>query len=155
AGVLTGPANNLTLTANGGGVMGNSTTGNAATATAFDHTPTGCTNQWATGIAASGNLTCADISRLNGTLLSGLATGILKNTTGTGVPSIAVAGDFPTLNQNTTGNAATATAAQTTPTLCSSGNYARGVDASFNASGCTAAGAGTVVTSGTMTNTAF
>jgi len=40
---------------------------------------------------------------------SGLATGILKNTTGTGAPSIAVAADFPTLNQSTTGNAATAT----------------------------------------------
>jgi hypothetical protein len=41
--------------------------------------------------------------------MSGLATGILKNTTGTGVPSIAVAADFPTLNQNTTGNASTVT----------------------------------------------
>jgi hypothetical protein len=37
--------------------------------------------------------------------MSGLATGILKNTTGTGAPSIAVAGDFPTLNQNTSGYA--------------------------------------------------
>ena len=38
-----------------------------------------------------------------------LATGILKTTTTTGALSIAVAGDFPTLNQNTSGNAATAT----------------------------------------------
>jgi hypothetical protein len=38
-----------------------------------------------------------------------LATGILKSTTTTGTLSIAVAGDFPTLNQNTSGNAATAT----------------------------------------------
>jgi len=39
--------------------------------------------------------------------LSGaLATGILKNTTTTGELSIAVAGDFPTLNQDTTGAAA-------------------------------------------------
>lgn len=45
-------------------------------------------------------------NEINGTLMSGLATGILKNTTSTGVPSIAVAGDFPTLNQNTTGTAA-------------------------------------------------
>lgn len=43
------------------------------------------------------------------TILAGLATGILKNTTGTGALSIAVAGDFPTLNQSTSGNAATAT----------------------------------------------
>ena len=49
---------------------------------------------------------------LNGTLLSGLATGIVKNTTATGVPSIAVAGDFPTLNQNTTGSAAKWTTAR-------------------------------------------
>lgn len=34
-----------------------------------------------------------------------LATGILKSTTATGALSIAVAGDFPTLNQNTTGTA--------------------------------------------------
>lgn len=40
---------------------------------------------------------------------SSLATGILKSTTGTGNISIAVASDFPTLNQNTTGNAATVT----------------------------------------------
>jgi hypothetical protein len=51
-------------------------------------------------------------SRLNGISLAGLATGILKNTTGTGVPSIAIAGDFPTLNQNTTGSAATLTTAR-------------------------------------------
>lgn len=40
---------------------------------------------------------------------SALATGILKSTTTTGSLSIAVAGDFPTLNQNTTGTAALAT----------------------------------------------
>jgi hypothetical protein len=38
-----------------------------------------------------------------------LATGILKSTTGTGVLSIAIAADFPTLNQNTTGTAANVT----------------------------------------------
>lgn len=35
---------------------------------------------------------------------SSLSTGILKNTTGTGVLSVAVSGDFPTLNQNTSGS---------------------------------------------------
>ena len=40
---------------------------------------------------------------------SALATGILKSTTTTGALSIAVAADFPTLNQNTTGSAATLT----------------------------------------------
>jgi hypothetical protein len=59
---------------------------------------------------ASGVLT---VSKINGVSMAGLATGILKNTTGTGVPSIAVAADFPPLNQNTLGNASTATLATT------------------------------------------
>ena len=55
--------------------------------------------------------------------MSGLATGILKNTTTTGVPSIAIAADFPTLNQNTTGNAATVTTnANLTDVITSVGN---------------------------------
>ena len=41
--------------------------------------------------------------------LSSLSTGIVKVTTGTGVLSTAVAGDFPTLNQNTTGTASNVT----------------------------------------------
>ena len=53
--------------------------------------------------------TALTVVAINGTNLASLATGILKNTTSTGVPSIAVAGDFPTLNQNTTGSAATVT----------------------------------------------
>lgn len=49
-------------------------------------------------------------SGLSGAQFTGsLATGIVKNTTTTGVFSIASAGDFPTLNQNTTGSAATLT----------------------------------------------
>ena len=51
------------------------------------------------------------VNKINGVSMAGLATGIVKNTTGTGAPSIAVAADFPTLNQNTSGNAATATTA--------------------------------------------
>ena len=53
--------------------------------------------------------TALTVKGINGTLLSGLSTGILKNTTTTGVPSIAVAADFPVLNQNTTGTAASFT----------------------------------------------
>lgn len=61
-------------------------------------------------VTASGpGSVAATVTRINGTSLAGLATGILKNTTTTGVPSIAIAADFPTLNQNTTGNAATVT----------------------------------------------
>lgn len=62
-----------------------------------------------TASGSTGALTLA-VTKLNGTSLAGLATGILKNTTTTGVPSIAVAGDFPTLNQNTTGSAASLSA---------------------------------------------
>lgn len=40
---------------------------------------------------------------------SALTTGILKSTTSTGALTIASAGDFPTLNQNTSGSAATLT----------------------------------------------
>lgn len=66
-------------------------------------------------IIASG---CTGVCKSNGTAIStassgtdyslgtsGLATGILKSTTATGALTIAVAGDFPTLNQNTTGTA--------------------------------------------------
>jgi acyl-CoA hydrolase len=58
-------------------------------------------------VVSTGNATT--VQKINGVTLSGLATGILRNTTGTGAPVIAVAADFPTLNQNTTGSAATLT----------------------------------------------
>jgi hypothetical protein len=70
---------------------------------------------------------------INGAALSALATGILKNTTGTGVPSIAVAGTDYVLPS---GNVATATALAAAPTLCSSGSAPTGILASGNATGC-------------------
>jgi hypothetical protein len=76
-------------------------------------------NQNTTGSSASftgalagdvtGTQSAAVVGKINGTSMAGLGTGILKNTTGTGVPSIAVAADFPTLNQNTTGTASNVT----------------------------------------------
>ncbi len=89
----------------------------AAISSAFS-TVTAGTNATALVIGSSGSLTVSgtgtiDATSLNGTALSGLATGILKNTTTTGVPSIAVAADFPTLNQNTTGSAASLSAVLT------------------------------------------
>jgi len=73
--------------------------------------------------------------------LGGLATGILKNTTTSsiGVLSIAIAADFPTLNQNTTG---TATALAANGANCVAGSYPLGVDASGAVEGCTVAGGG-------------
>ncbi len=92
----------------------------ASTATALAADPSDCAaNQYATTIGANGNLTCAQVaySQLTGTpaiptdisaagyitktaeaslsnefALGTLATGLLKNTNGTGVPTIAVAG---------------------------------------------------------------
>lgn len=46
-----------------------------------------------------------DVGLTGAQFLGTLGTGIVKNTTTTGVLSIAVAGDFPILNQNTTGTA--------------------------------------------------
>jgi len=57
---------------------------------------------------ATGSTTLT-VKGINGTLLSELPTGILKNTTATGVPVIATVSDFPILNQNTTGTANNAT----------------------------------------------
>ena len=54
---------------------------------------------------------------------SALATGIVKSTTTTGALTIAIAADFPTLDQNTTGNAATVTTnANLTGDITSIGN---------------------------------
>ena len=48
-----------------------------------------------TGDVTTSGSNAATVTKINGTSLAGLSTGILKNTTGTGVPSIAVAADFP------------------------------------------------------------
>lgn len=75
------------------------------------------------------------VGKINGVALSGLATGILKNTTAAGTPSIAVAADFPTLNQNTTG---TASALAANPANCAAGTFPLGINASGTAENCTA-----------------
>lgn len=90
-----------------------SITGNAATATALATARTiGTITGDATSAGSSfdgtaNNTNALTVTKVNGVAFSGLATGILKNTTSTGVPSIAIAADFPTLNQNTSGSAAT------------------------------------------------
>jgi len=63
------------------------------------------------GDATTSNTLVVTVVGLNGTNLGGLATGLLKNTTSTGVPTIAVAGtDYVIPSGSITGNAATATA---------------------------------------------
>jgi len=92
----------VALTSDITGTNSGTNTGDNATNTQYSSLVTNATH---TGDATGD--TALTVVKINGTLMSGLATGILKNTTTTGVPSIAVAGDFPTLNQNTTGNAGT------------------------------------------------
>jgi hypothetical protein len=109
--------NGTSLAGLGTGILKNTTTtGVPSIAIAADF-PT--LNQNTSGSAASftgslaGDVTGTQgatvVGKINGVSLAGLATGILKNTTTAGTPSIAVAGDFPTLNQSTTGSAATLT----------------------------------------------
>ena len=125
------------------GTIAANTSGNAATATtattagALSGSPTQCTTalQFATGIAPNGNANC--------TPFAPAFTGIVYST-GSGIQA-AIASNFPTLNQSTTGNAATSTALAATPLPCSSGQAAQGIAANGNATGCfTPAGAGTV-----------
>lgn len=89
------------VSANGfAGTVATSTTTPAITLTT---SVTGVLKGNATAISAA----TAGVDYSAGT--SALTTGILKSTTTTGALTIAVAGDFPTLNQNTTGSAATLT----------------------------------------------
>jgi hypothetical protein len=122
-GVVTSVGNATSI---GAGAISNTMLANSAVAN-LSGTNTGDQTISISGdVTASGStgVLTATVTKINGTDLSGLTTGLLKNTTGTGVPSIAVAGtdyllptgsaasltNFPTLNQNTTGNAATASA---------------------------------------------
>jgi hypothetical protein len=108
----------FTLTADGNATVSGTNTGDNATNTNYSGLVTNATH---TGDATGA--TALTVVAINGTLMSGLATGILKNTTTTGVPSIAVAADFPTLNQDTTGKSATVTTnANLTGPITSSGN---------------------------------
>lgn len=94
--------------ATGGGTAVGTNTGDNATNSNYSGLVSNATH---TGDATGA--TALTVVKINGVTMSGLATGILKNTTTTGVPSIAVAGDFPTLNQSTTGSAATLTTPRT------------------------------------------
>jgi hypothetical protein len=69
---------------------------------------------------------------------SALTTGILKSTTTTGALTIAVAADFPTLNQNTTGSAGSVANALTAGTgLTATATYNGSAAITFNATGTT------------------
>ena len=90
--------NNLGATTFTGALSGNATTATSATTAttlAVGRTISGTGDATFTTTAFDGSAAVSGavtVSKINGTTLSGLATGILKNTTGTGVPSIAVSG---------------------------------------------------------------
>ena len=130
---LTGPVTstgNATAIANG--AISNAMLANGAVAN-LSGTNTGdnATNSQYSGLVsnathtgdATGNVGLT-VKGINGTILSTLNTGILKNTTGTGVPSIAVAADFPILNQNTTGTAGSTATLATARTISMNGDVA-------------------------------
>ena len=153
--------------------LNQSTTGNAATATALASSPTNCSTGYApTGINASGTAQgCAALGGGGtGTVTSVAITppsiisasgspittsGTITETLNTQSANIVLAGpssgsaatptfralvsaDVPTLNQSTTGNAATATALASSPTNCSTGQAPTGINASGTAQGCAA-----------------
>jgi hypothetical protein len=132
------PALTFTLsTAAANTIFGNCTVGvaapnycaiTAAMVPTLNQNTTGTAAAWTTArnlagnsVDGSANVAFANKFIVQGTTDAGLSaaqfmgalgTGILKNTTTTGILSIAVAGDFPTLNQSTTGSAATLTTAR-------------------------------------------
>lgn len=86
--------------------------------------------------------TALTVVRINGTSLAGLATGILKNTTTTGVPSIAINSDLPVMSA-TVGGAVPTPPNNTTTFLRGDGTFA------------TPAGSGDMVLANAQTNSAL
>lgn len=108
----------------------------------------------------SAGSTALTVGRLNGTSLAGLATGIIKNTTGTGIPSIAVNADFPHSTVSTFTSTSTGFAVPTgtkaiqyyisAPGGCG-GSGARGLTALLHTAG--AGGSNGSIVTGTFTGT--
>jgi hypothetical protein len=141
----------------------------------FNQNTTGSAAKWTTArnlagnsVDGSANVTFANKVIVQGTtdaglsaaqFLGALSTGIVKNTTTTGVLSIAVAGDFPTLNQNTTGSAATLTTARNIAGVAFNGSAnisltsGSGIQKGDGSGGFTAAAAGTDYVTAASTNT--
>jgi hypothetical protein len=128
---------------------------------------TGCyVNGVACSTTAGGSVTSVSVvssNGLSGTVMSPTTTpAITLAPTFSGVAystgsafQAAIASNFPTLNQSTTGNAATATALAATPTLCSSGEAPLGVLSNGNATGCFATATGTVTSVSVVTANGF
>ena len=143
--------------------------GTAATtaASAYDAAGAAATAQTNATAAFTGDVTksagsfATTVTKLNGTSLAGLSTGLLKITTGTGIPSTAVAGtDYALPNANTTGQAGTVAtisgliAAGTNVTVTGSGTTASPFTiAASGSGGMVYPGAGIAVSTGTAWST--
>lgn len=104
--------------ATGGGTATGTNTGDNAVNTLYSGLVSNATH---TGDATGA--TALTVVRINGVSMAGLATGILKNTTTTGVPSIAVNSDLPAMSA-TVGGAVPTPPNNTTTFLRGDGTFA-------------------------------
>lgn len=144
---ISGNAGSATVLATPRAIYGNNFDGSAALtqiiASTYGGTGNGFTKfSGATTTEKTYNLPDASTDILTKNYTGALATGIVKNTTTTGELSIAVAGDFPTLNQNTTGSAATLT---TTRTI-----WGQNFNGSANVTGDITLGTGNITMTGSL-----
>lgn len=110
--VFSGAGTSLTGTASSLSIGGNAATATSAGKWTTARTLAGNSVDGSANVAFSNKFIVqgtTDAGLSGAQFLGALGTGIVKNTTTTGVLSIAVAADFPTLNQNTTGTAANVT----------------------------------------------
>ena len=117
-------------------------TGNSSTASALASNPSDCSaDNYATTIAANGNLTCSTVSD------AGLAVPYIKADGSRSLSANWNAGAHDitatTFIGALTGNSSTATAFASNPTDCTGGEFATAIDASGNLT-CSPAGSGTV-----------
>ena len=144
---ISGNAGSATVLATPRAIYGNNFDGSAALtqiiASTYGGTGNGFTKfSGATTTEKTYTLPDASTTILTKNYTGALATGIVKNTTTTGELSIAVAGDFPTLNQNTTGSAATLT---TTRTI-----WGQNFNGSANVTGDITLGTGNITMTGSI-----
>lgn len=122
-----------------GNVTGNLTgnaSGNAGTATATQNTPSVCgSGFFSTGIASNFGAICSAVSWAYVTGIPSLVN-TFNGRSGTVTLQTSDVNGVGTISNNTTGNAATATALAALPSQCAAGAYATGVAASGSAN-CT------------------
>lgn len=130
------------------------------TATILGCTGTGGTNGGCTFAAANSSVIQtvigAGVYDISGAAATAITTAETFSANASNLSSGTVASArIPTLNQSTTGNAATATALAVTPTLCSAGSAPTGVLASGSVTGCTTYDASGLAAAAIVTAEAF